>query len=391
MNQQVRLWPTPEAYLAAMRPDHPVLFFSAAALRAVHDAFRAGFPGLVTYAVKANPDARVLRVLADAGMGAFDVASVAEIEAVRAVCPGAVLHYNNPVRSRDEIAAALRAGVRSFAVDRSGELEKLAALAPGDCEVSVRFKLPVAGAAYDFGAKFGADPAEAAALMRRAGAAEFTVSLAFHPGTQCSGPAPWGDYIAAAARLERQSGVRVRRLNVGGGFPGHRAGERPNLQRFFATIGAAVDRAWPRAGRPALLCEPGRGMVGEAMVLALRVKARDGFRLYLNDGVYGTLAEFPDIGAVQRVSVPGAGGAARPFEVFGPTCDSLDRLPEPLMLPGGVAEGDHVLFFGMGAYSSALSTRFNGYGGAEVVDLSRGLAAAGAVGETGAREIPPQA
>jgi ornithine decarboxylase len=159
------------------------------------------------------------------------------------------------------------------------------------------------------------------------------------------------------------------RLNVGGGMPGHRNGLAHDLDDFFHVIGAAAQAF---AVPPALLCEPGRAMVSEAMTLALRVRARCGRQVFLNDGLYGSLAEFADIGPVDRVTVlTDKPGAMLPFEAFGPTCDSLDRLNAPLMLPDTIAEGDYVLFAGMGAYSSALATRFNGFGAVDVVPVAR--------------------
>ena len=131
------------------------------------------------------------------------------------------------------------------------------------------------------------------------------------------------------------------------------------------------------ADAPALVCEPGRAMVAEAFTLGLRVKAiRESGAVFLNDGVYGGLTEIRDIGAPDRLRVIAPDGTARrggpvPRVVFGPTCDSIDRLPDPLPLPGDMEEGDHVLIAGMGAYSRALSTRFNGYGLRDVVTVSR--------------------
>ena len=368
MNIQLRPWCVAAEHLAMHSPDHPVLYFAANRLRATYAAFFNGFPGLVTYAVKANPDPAVLQVLCDAGMGAFDVASPFEIAAVQAVRPDAVLHYNNPVRSRAEIGIALERGVRSFSVDRAGELQKLVALCPEGCEVSVRFKLPVRGAAYDFGSKFGAEPGEAAGLMQAAQAAGFRVSLAFHPGTQCANPDPWASYIAAAAEISRNAGIAPWRLNVGGGFPSARGAGAPNLAPYFDRIARAVQQHFGRDA-PHLLCEPGRAMVGDAMMLALKVKARDGAQLFLNDGIYGTLGEFPDIGVIAP-EVPGRSGTNLAFEVFGPTCDSIDRLAGPMHLPGDIAEGDYLMFHGMGAYAASLASRFNGYGTADLVEVS---------------------
>lgn len=327
--------------------------------------FMAGFPGLVTYAVKANPRPEVIEALVRAGVRAFDVASVAEMRLVREACAGAVLHYNNPVRSVEEVALAARYGVASASVDDMRELDKLAPL--GRIEVAVRLKLPVTGAAYDFGAKFGVGPDDAVVLLRAVAARGLIPAMTFHPGTQCEDGAAWGAYIHACADVARRAGVRLVRLNVGGGFPARRVGGAPDLEALFDRIRAEVDAAFgPDA--PALVCEPGRAMVAEAFSLAARIKAhRPDGSVFLNDGLYGALAEWRDMPGMDRVQVVGPDGALRmgaprPRVAYGPTCDSLDRLPDPLPLPVDAAEGDWVLFHGMGAYSLALATRFNGYG-----------------------------
>jgi ornithine decarboxylase len=183
------IWTNPSMYLAVERPDDPVIFFAPAVLRETAQRFLDGFPGMVTFAVKSNPDPVVIESLHAAGVQGYDVASVREIELVARHAPGAAMHYNNPVRSRAEIARAVDLGVRSFSVDSASELEKLGELVPAGTEVSVRFKLPVKGAAYDFGAKFGATAEDAAVLLARAAALGFVASLTFHPGTQCCDPA----------------------------------------------------------------------------------------------------------------------------------------------------------------------------------------------------------
>ena len=368
-------WPDPHAHILRHAPDTAVLYFSPDVLQATARRFQAGFGGLVTYAVKANPCEEVLANLAAAGIGAFDVASPEEMRAVRRVCPTAVLHYNNPVRSPAEVAMASDMGVRSFSIDCLGELDKLTGHVAPQSEISVRLALPVRGAAYDFGAKFGAGPDRAAVLLQEVVKRGFTPSMTFHPGTQCADPAAWGAYIGAVAEVATAAGVRLARLNVGGGFAAHRVGEAPDLEAIFAHISTEVARAFGANG-PALVCEPGRAMVAEAFTLAVRVKAvRDCGAIFLNDGVYGGLTEMRDIGAPDRIAVIAPDGtprkaAPRTCILFGPTCDSIDRLPDPLALPGDLQEGDYLLISGMGAYSQSLSTGFNGYGLRDVVTVA---------------------
>jgi ornithine decarboxylase len=363
------IWAKPAEYLANQQPENPVLFFAPNVLQATARRFIDGFPGLVTYAVKSNPSEVVIENLAAAGVRGFDVASPAEMLMIRRLAPEAAMHYNNPVRSRSEIATAVALGVKSYSVDSRTEMAKLIALVPAEgCEISVRFKLPVQGAAYNFGAKFGATQELAADLLRMAADAGFIPSMTFHPGTQCVDPKAWESYIFAAADIAKAAGVRIARLNVGGGFPSHRLnGVRPDLTAIFTLIDRTTEAAFG-ADRPALVCEPGRGMVAESFSLAACVKAvRDDEHVFLNDGTYGNLDELPMIGIIDRTEVLAPTGTARTAAprariVFGPTCDSVDRLPGELMLPGDIAESDYVLFHGLGAYSIATNTRFNGFG-----------------------------
>lgn len=368
------IWANPSEIIHTKQPDHPVLVFAPMLLQASARRFLKGFPGVVTYAVKSNPDEMVIQNLVAAGIKGFDVASPYEIDLIRRLAPGAALHYHNPVRGRDEVAHAVKAGVKTWSVDSVSELEKLIEMVPTEgCEISVRFKLPVAGAAYNFGAKFGATAELAAVLLKRAAEAGFIPSLTFHPGTQCTDPMAWDAYIRTAAQICAEAGVPARRLNVGGGFPNHRSvGPAPALEEIFALIDRVASEAFGDA-RPVLVCEPGRGLVGDAFSHITRVKAlRDGVHVFLNDGVYGGLAELPIIGNIDRIEVFSPEGERRegPVQgriVFGPTCDSVDRLPGELALPETLAEGDYIVFHGMGAYSSATNTRFNGFGQMEIV------------------------
>ncbi len=371
------IWRSPGEYIRSIEPDAPVLFFSPARLTETAGSFLGGFPGLVTYAVKANPACAVLDSLHLSGLKAFDVASPAEVDLVKQTVPDAALHYHNPVRSNREIMQALDAGIRVFSVDRMHELEKIAARAKDrNIEISVRLALPVTGAAYHFGEKFGADPTECAALLKRVRDLGMVASMTFHPGTQCSDPKAWGQYIAACAAVSRSANTRLTRLNVGGGFPAEREGETPGLALIFSTIAEAVNNAFPQ-DPPQLVCEPGRAMVADAFVLATRVKSLGpGGEVFLNDGIYGGLAELPSIGVPAGIRALDRQGRVMQGDrctrtVFGPTCDSLDVLPSGVSLPAHLSEDDYVLFPSAGAYGAALSTGFNGYGGHKTITVAQ--------------------
>ncbi len=363
------IWTNPTEFLRLERPETPVLFFAPSVVQAAARRFIDGFPGMVTYAVKSNPGEEMVENLAAAGIRGYDCASPFEIDLIRRLAPDAAIHYNNPVRSRREIAYAVDRGVKSYSVDSQSELAKLVEMVPAEgTEISVRFKLPVAGAAYNFGAKFGATVELATDLLRAVAAAGFVPSLTFHPGTQCTDPHAWEAYIREAAVIARGAGVSIARLNVGGGFPSHRLqGVVPQFEATFALIDRTATEAFGE-DRPLLVCEPGRALCGDAFTLAARVKAlRDGSHVFLNDGVYGTMVELPMIGVIDRMQVVSAEGQPRTGEavpriVFGPTCDSVDRLPGELPLPGDLAEGDYLIVHGMGSYSVVTNSRFNGFG-----------------------------
>ncbi|MBC2835708.1 type III PLP-dependent enzyme [Paragemmobacter straminiformis] len=363
------IWTNPTEFLRNQQPENPVLFFSPSALQAAARRFIDGFPGMVTYAVKSNPGEEVIENLAAAGIRGYDCASAFEIDLIRRLAPDAAIHYNNPVRARAEILHAVEKGVKSYSVDSKSELAKLIELVPtADTEISVRFKLPVSGAAYNFGAKFGATVELATELLKTVAEAGFIPSITFHPGTQCTDPAAWETYIRTAADIARDAGVTIARLNVGGGFPSHRlSGVLPQLEATFQLIDRVATESFGDE-RPLLVCEPGRALCGDAFTLAARIKAlRDDTHVFLNDGVYGSLTELPLIGVIDRIEVLSPNGDRRqgptvPRIVFGPTCDSVDRLPGEVPLPADIHEGDYVIVQGMGAYSVVTNSRFNGFG-----------------------------
>ena len=189
-----------------------------------------------------------------------------------------------------------------------------------------------------------------------------TVGITFHVGSQCVDPAAYTRAIALAAAVVRQVGP-VDDLDVGGGFPARYQGDEPEFEAFVAAIRESVSRHGLVCR---LQCEPGRALVADGASTLARVELRRGNSLYLNDGVYGNLAELKWIGPrfPMRLVRPADGPAARPiaFDLFGPTCDSIDSMPGPHWLPSDTDEGDWVEVGMMGAYSNALKTGFNGFG-----------------------------
>ena len=378
------------AQVAMLRqPEEPVFCFSPAQLQARLTTFQRGFPGTVSFAVKSNPAKEILAKLATAGLHHWDVASVHEIAAVRAIAPDAVFHYHNPVKSRREIADAYQKyGCRRFAVDCREELRKIVEIAgqDGSVEIAVRFVLPRerTSSAHDFSTKFGAPEHIAVELLQTAARLGFTPLLTFHPGSQAREPQTYVRHIEAAARISRQAGVPIAKLNVGGGFPAnYPLSKAPPLEIYFHTIADAATRYFGKGQEPALECEPGRGLAANAMSLLARVKlvCTDGDDIFINDGVYGGLMEFmqvPELQPPYRALRDGAvlGGESKSWKVFGPTCDPLDVLPNRLDLPASLRDDDYIEFGSLGAYGIATSTGFNGYGTHGVIPVDEALTTA---------------
>lgn len=296
---------------------------------------------------------------------------------VRSVAPRARFHYHNPVKSREEIAEAHGAyGCTRFAADDLQEIYKIAHMIgrSSGIEIAIRFRLPRLGgsSAHDFSSKFGATRPETVELLKSVVAMGFAPVLTFHPGSQCTDPMAYVRHIASAAKMARRAGVKLAALNVGGGFPArYRDEDVPPLKVFFDAIGDTASKEFG-ADIPRLECEPGRGMVASSTSLLTRVKLVKHRRneVFINDGIYGALMEVyqvPDIVPPARAIRNGQelSGPTRPWTIYGPTCDPLDKLPVKFELPVDIREGDYIEFGSIGAYGEATSTRFNGYGGAD--------------------------
>jgi ornithine decarboxylase len=376
--------PSVDALVARERPASPLYCLRPAAIGAAAREFLRAFPGEVLYAVKCNPEPRVLRALWAAGVRHFDCASLAEVQLVRRLLPGAAIHFMHPVKGRAAIAAAYREhGVRDFALDSADELAKVLQESvplglvgePPTLGLFVRLALPKGKAVCDLSGKFGAPVEEAARLLRLARPHAARLGVTFHVGSQCLEPEAYARAIALAAEAIEASGVAVDIVDVGGGFPAAYPGTvPPPLGDYMAAIAAARRRHLPPSA--ALWAEPGRALVAAGASLVVLVELRRGFALHINDGVYGSLADAGALGfryPARRIRLGEAAGeraALADFTLFGPTCDSADRMEGPFLLPADTEEGDYIELGQLGAYGPCLSTRFNGFGPGDIVEVA---------------------
>jgi ornithine decarboxylase len=374
--------PNVAGIVAAMRPEEPLHCVRPATITAASQAFVQSFNGDVLYAVKCNPEPAVLRAIWDGGVRHFDCASIAEVTLVRRMFPGAAIHFMHPVKSRSAIREAwVLNGVRDFVFDAPGELAKIlteiatpeaAALAalPG---LFARLALPKSGAAIDLSTKFGADVETAIDLLRAARPHAGKLGIAFHVGSQCMDPLAWRDAMALAGIVINRAGVRVDIIDVGGGFPvAYPDIDPPPLGAFMAEIDAAFDRL--NLPGVKLWAEPGRALVAGGGSVVVQVQLRKGNMLYINDGVFGSLADAGALGfrfptRPIRATKTALGAPDAAFSLFGPTCDSSDVMHGPFMLPDDIAEGDWIEIGQLGAYGSCLRTAFNGFDRAAVIEV----------------------
>ncbi len=375
--------PPVDTLVAELRPSEPLLCLRPAAFAAAAARFVAAFPGDVLYAVKCNPDPRVLQALWAGGVRHFDCASLAEVRLVRELLPEAAVHFMHPVKPRAAIAEAFdHWGVRDFALDHPDELAKilqetvpveLVGAAP-KLGLFVRLALPKGGAVYDLSGKFGAAPADAVRLLRAARPHAARLGVTFHVGSQCLDPGAYSRAVSLVAAVIAAAEVPVEIVDVGGGFPVcYPEMMPPTLEAFVAAIGEAA-AALPPSTR--LWAEPGRALVAGGGSVVAQVQLRRGDALYINDGVYGNLSDAGALGfrfPARRIRLGESGdddAALGDFVLFGPTCDSADRMKGPFRLPVDIREGDWIELGQLGAYGACLASRFNGFGAARPVEVA---------------------
>jgi ornithine decarboxylase len=371
--------PTVDEVVAADRPEEPIHCLRRTAINQTAYDFVQGFSGDVLYAVKCNPDPAVLRALWDGGVRHFDCASLPEVRLIRDMFPDAAIHFMHPVKARGAIREAwARHEVRDFVLDSAEELAKIrteisATGVSGAPGLIVRIALPRGAAKLDLSGKFGADFDLAIDLLRSARSYAPVLGVSFHVGSQCLDPLAWRDALVLTEQVIRAAGVEVDIIDVGGGFPvAYPDHEPPPLGAFFAEIDESVERLKLSCAR--LWAEPGRALVAAGTSVVVQVQARRGGALYINDGVYGSLADAGTLGFRYPVRLVRPGGKAAAetlaFSLFGPTCDSADVMHGPFLLPADTAEGDWIEISQLGAYGACLRTAFNGFDRARIIEVA---------------------
>ena len=373
----VRAYRSVDDMVHDMRPELPVYCLRPATITNTAKRFLKAFPGDVLYAVKTNPEPRVIQWLAKAGVQHFDVASLAEIKLVSDNVPGASMFFMHPVKSREAIARAYHMyGVRDYSLDSLEELNKILEMTHNarDLNLYVRLAISNDNAAYSLSGKFGIAPEEAAALLAETRKVSNKLGVCFHVGSQCMDPEAYVGAMQTVADLLDRTGVQLDVLDIGGGFPSIYPGMLPPPLGMYMKAVKKGLKLHPMFATCQILCEPGRVLVAEGGSSIARVELRKGNMLYLNEGVYGSLfdAGYPGfVFPVKAIRTDGPLSAnLAEFSFFGPTCDSLDSMKGPFHLPEDIAEGDWIEVGQLGSYGMTMRTNFNGFQSDTVVEVA---------------------
>jgi ornithine decarboxylase len=357
------------------RPVQPVTLIRPHAASRAARFFVERFPGRSIYAVKANPSPDLLAILWDSGITHYDVASIAEVRLVAAKLPEATLCFMHPVKAEEAIAEAYFAhGVRIFSLDTMEELAKIERATKGatDLTLCVRLRVSSEHSKLSLAAKFGAEPTEVRELLIATRQVADALGICFHVGSQAMTPAAYSQAIARVRSAIVDAGVTVDVVDVGGGFPSSYPGmEPPPLEAFFDVIHRAFEDL-PVSYSSELWCEPGRALCAEYSSLIVRVEKRRGDELYINDGAYGALFDAAHIGwrfPVELLRDSDSNAKDIAFSFYGPTCDDMDHMAGPFMLPADTQAGDYIEIGMLGAYGCAMRTGFNGFGSVETVEV----------------------
>ncbi len=348
-----------------LQPEQSVFTYRPHALKRATDLFLSSFNGKVMFAVKTNPDEHALKDLWEHGVRAFDAASLQEVALVRGLFPEAEIFFMHTIKSRHAIREAYtRYGVRNFSLDTEDELAKIMHETGNatDLGLHVRIAIPNSYAELALTGKFGATLDAAPKLLKDVRAVAERAGVCFHVGSQCMHPDAYRLAIKLAKQVVKQAGVKIDSFDVGGGFPSIYPGMTPpDMSEYFKAIHDATHDI-TRQGIT-LMCEPGRALVAESGAAIVRVEARKGDFLYLNDGTYGSLFDAGTPKFLFPARLLGRTGAEelKGFSFYGPTCDSLDFMPGPFMLPADIKEGDYLEIGQLGAYGRTMATRFNGF------------------------------
>ena len=350
-----------------LKPIEPVYCIIKKSIQLASKYFQNKFPGNTLYALKTNPNPLVLKTIVDSGINSFDVASIKEIETIRKISPNSVCSYMHTIKSRESIKEAyFNHKIKTFSLDTKDELIKIleSTEQAKDLELFVRVAVSNEHAEIDLSKKFGATSSEAIGLLRLTKQYAKKIGLSFHVGSQCMHPISYSKGISEIGNIIRKTKIVPDIINIGGGFPTIYPDLIPqSLEAYFEEIKKGLKNLRLKK-LPKIICEPGRAIVAESGSTIVRVILRKIQNLYINDGTYGTLfdAGVPNIVYPSKLITDGRiiSKKLTSFDFYGPTCDSMDYMKGPFLLPNNIKENVYIELGQLGAYGLTFRTHFNG-------------------------------
>ncbi len=351
-----------------LQPENPVYCIRPNSVKKSVEFFKNNFPGKVLYAVKTNPDEKIIKIIIGSGIQNFDVASINEVKLIRKIDSKAKVYFMHTVKSRESIKEAYsQYNVKDFALDTKDELLKIleATNNAKDLNLYVRVSISNEHAEIDLSRKFGASPSEALGLLRLCKEHGKKVGLSFHVGSQCMHKISFSKGIAEIGKIIKKTKIIPDVINVGGGFPAIYPDLTPEpLENYLQEIKEALKNL-KLEKMPEVFCEPGRAIVAESGSTIVKVLLKKKQKLYINDGTYGSLfdAGVPNFVLPAKMITNGRVVSKKltAFNFYGPTCDSLDYMKGPFLLPNNIKEGDYIELGQLGAYGTTFRTKFNGF------------------------------
>ena len=361
----------------SLKPDYPVYCIRLSEIKKSVNFFKENFPGKILYAVKTNPNEKIIKQIIANGVSEFDVASLNEIKLINKIYPEAKLHFMHTIKSKESIASAYNDyNVKSFSLDSKDELRKIldATNQAKDLELFVRIAISNEHAEIDLSRKFGALPSEALGLVRLCRQHAKKLGISFHVGSQCMHKISYSKGIKEIGNIIKKTKIIPDTINVGGGFPSIYPDLNPEpLSNYMMEIKKELNNL-KLDKLPEIICEPGRAIVAESGSTIVKVILRKKNNLYINDGTYGSLfdAGAPNFVLPSKMITEGRVQSKKltAFSFFGPTCDGLDFMKGPFLLPNNIKEGDYIELGQLGAYSLTFRTNFNGFYSNEIHELS---------------------
>ena len=358
---------TVEQLINQLKPNEPVYCIRKKSIQLASKFFLNKFPGDVLYAVKTNPHPLVLKTIVESGIDKFDVASINEIKTIKNISKSAKCSFMHTVKSRESIKESyFKYGVRAYSLDSKDELIKILESTnhAKDLELFVRISVSNEHAEIDLSKKFGAIQSEATGLLRLTKQYAKKIGLSFHVGSQCMHPISYSKGISEIGNIIKRTKIVPDFINVGGGFPTIYPDLIPqSIESYFKEIKDALANLKIEK-LPKIICEPGRAIVAESGSTIVRVNLRKKQKLYINDGTYGSLfdAGFPNIVYPSKLITNGRiiSKKLTSFDFYGPTCDSMDYMKGPFILPNNIKENDYIELGQLGAYGLTFRTDFNG-------------------------------